>query len=261
MLISGSYLTLGVFFALVFVTVYLTEKGKRGRLPYVRPIASIPAMDEAVGRAAEMDRPVHFAPGSGELDSEASSQTVAGLQVLSYVARLTARYDVKLIVTLWNSVAVPVCQEVVKQSYLQEGKSDRYSPDMVQFLSNNQMAYTAYAMGVIQQQKVASNILVGPFYMESLMLAEAAFQVGAIQIAGTARMYQLPFFVAACDYSLLGEEVYAAGAYIAKDAIRLSSIRAVDLAKIAFMAAIILGSILESAGYTFIQDFVRTYGN
>ncbi len=258
---TGSSLTFVVFLVLVGITVYLIEQGKRGHLPYVRPIAAIPAIDEAVGRAAETGRPVHFAPGSGDLNSDVSSQTVAGLQVLSYVAKLTARYNVPLIVTLWNSVAVPICQEVVRQSYIQEGKTDQYSPDFVRFLSDNQMAYTANAMGIIQQQKVASNILVGPFYMESLMLAEAAFQVGAIQIAGTARMYQLPFFVAACDYSLLGEEIYAAGSYIAKDAVRLNTIRATDLAKVVFMALIIAGSLLESAGIHTIAAFIKKYGN
>ena len=257
----GSSLTLVVFLSLVAVTLYLIGQGKKGHLPYVRPIAAIPAIDEAVGRAAEMGRPVHFAPGSGDLNSDVAAQTVAGLQVLSYVAKLTARYSVPLIVTLWNSVAVPICQEVIRQAYIEEGKIEDYSGELVRFLSDNQMAYTANAMGIIQQQKVASNILIGPFYMESLMLAEAAFQVGAIQIAGTARMYQLPFFVAACDYSLLGEEIYTAGAYIAKDAIRLNSIRAVDLAKIVFMALILVGSILESAGIHSLKVFIKTYGN
>ena len=123
------------------------------------------------------------------------------------------------------------------------------------------MAYTANAMGLIQQNQVASNILIGPFYMESLMLAEAVFQVGSIQIAGTARMYQPPFFVAACDYSLLGEEMYAAGAYIGQDAIRLNSIKAIDWAKIAFLVVIAVGSILETAGIDAIGQFIRTYGN
>lgn len=254
-------LTLVVFLGLVTISIYLIGKGKKGYLPYVRPIAAVESLEEAVGRAAEMGRPVHFAPGSGELDSEYASQTIAGLQILAHIARLTARYDVELIVTLWKSVSVPICQEVVRQSYIEEGRIDAYSPETVRFLSDDQMAYTANAMGLIQQREVASNILIGPFYMESLMLAEAAFQVGSIQIAGTARMYQLPFFVAACDYCLLGEEMYAAGSYIGRDAIRLNSIKAIDWAKIAFLAVIIVGALLETAGVSVIGDFIRTYGN
>lgn len=254
-------LTLVVFLGLVAISIYLISKGKKGYLPYVRPIAAVESLEEAVGRAAEMGRPVHFAPGSGELDSEYASQTIAGLQILAEVARLCARYDVELIVTLWKSVSVPICQEVVRQSYLEEGKIDAYTPEIVRVLSDDQMAYTANAMGLIQQREVASNILIGPFYMESLMLAEAAHQVGSIQIAGTANMYQLPFFVAACDYTLLGEEMYAAGSYIGKDAIRLASIQAIDWAKIVFLAVIILGAVLETAGVSIIGDFIKAYGN
>jgi len=241
-------LTLAVFLVLVSVTIYLINKGKKGYLPYVRPIAAIGALDEAVGRAAEMGRPVHFAPGSGELDSEYASQTIAGLQILAHIARLTARYDVELIVTLWKSVTVPICQEVIRQSYIEEGKADVYSPDFVRFLSDDQMAYTANAMGLIQQNQVASNILIGPFYMESLMLAEAAFQVGSIQIAGTARMYQLPFFVAACDYALIGDEMYAAAAYLTKDPVRIATIVAEDWGKFFVAGLVALGALLQSLG-------------
>ncbi len=52
----------------------------------------------------------------------------------------------------------------------------------------------------------------GYFYAESLLMAETSYNVGAINIAGTTAVTQLPFFIVSCDYTLIGEELYAASA-------------------------------------------------
>ena len=64
------------------------------------------------------------------------------------------------------------------------------------------------------RDRPAAHIFMGSFYAESLLLAETGFSTGAIQVAGTANVHQLPFFVVACDYTLIGEELYAASAYL-----------------------------------------------
>ena len=57
-------------------------------------------------------------------------------------------------------------------------------------------------------------VLVGHFASEAINFAEASAAVNAISISGTESTYQLPFFTAACDYTMIGEELMAAGAYI-----------------------------------------------
>jgi hypothetical protein len=81
----------------------------------------------------------------------------------------------------------------------------------------------------------------GQFYAESLILAETANSVGAIQIAGTAMPSQLPFFVAACDYTLIGEELFAASAYLSKDPKLLGSLKGQDVGKFIFLLVILVG--------------------
>jgi hypothetical protein len=87
---------------------------------------------------------------------------------------------------------------------------------------------------------------IGSFYAESLILAEIGNAAGAIQIAGTAQPSQLPFFVTACDYTLLGEEMFAASAYLSKEPRLLGSLKGQDYVKAAILAAMIAGLILET---------------
>jgi hypothetical protein len=115
---------------------------------------------------------------------------------------------------------------------------------MVYYLTDDQFAYAAALDGLFLRDRPAAVFLQGQFYAEALILAETANSVGAIQIAGTAMPTQLPFFVAACDYTLIGEELFAASAYLSKDPKLLGSLKGQDVGKFIFLLAIFIGAIL-----------------
>src|SRR5438552_3807303 len=96
------------------------------------------------------------------------------------------------------------------------------------------------------RERPAANLLLGAFFAESLRLAETGHETGAIQIARTANVHQLPFFVVACDYTLIGEELYAASAYLSGDPKLIGSLKGGDLLKIVAIATIVIGCILET---------------
>jgi len=89
----------------------------------------------------------------------------------------------------------------------------------------------------------------GAFFAESLLLAETGNAAGSIQIAGTARPEQLPFFIAACDYTLMGEELYAASAYLSHEPLMLGGLKGQDLMKVLIVALIIIGVVLVTFGF------------
>ena len=98
------------------------------------------------------------------------------------------------------------------------------------------------------KEQVATNIMIGDFAFDALMYAEAGNQAGAIQVGGTAAITQIPFFVAACDYALIGEEIYAAAAYLTKDPVRIATIVAEDWAKFFVAGLLVLGAVLKTFG-------------
>ncbi|NLY53729.1 MAG: hypothetical protein GX060_03780 [Firmicutes bacterium] len=225
--------------------------------PTIRRLAGLDAIEEAVGRATEMGSPVHYSPGIGAATDDSAPQTFAGLEVLGYVTQLTAKYNTEIIVTIRQPNVFPLAQEIVRQGYMTAGRPDMFQEDTVQFLSNEQFAYAAGVMGIMNRRHVAANIMMGAFWAESLLFAEAGAQVGAIQVAGTAAMGQIPFFVAACDYTLIGEELYAAGAYLSQDRVKLGSIAAQDIVKGIAMVLIFVGSLLATAEIDFLANLLK----
>jgi hypothetical protein len=220
---------------------YFIEKAKSEKGLFIRKIAGLEAVDDAVGRATEMGRKIIYIPGIMDMDS---MQTIAGVTILGRVAKLAAEYEAKLEVPVSKSLVMVTCREVVKEAYLNAGRPDAYNDDMVYYLTDDQFAYAAALDGLFLRDRPAAVFLQGQFYAEALILAETANSVGAIQIAGTAMPTQLPFFVAACDYTLIGEELFAASAYLSKDPKLLGSLKGQDVGKFIFLLAIFIGVIL-----------------
>ena len=225
--------------------IYFIYRASKGKEMFVRKIAGLEAVDEAVGRATEMGKKIFYIPGIYDMDS---MQTVASVTILGHVAKRVAEYEAKLEVPNCYSLVMVACRETVKQAYLNAGKPDNYSDDMIYYLTQDQFGYTAAVSGLFVREKPAAIFLQGHFFAESLVLAETGNSVGAIQIAGTAQPTQLPFFVAACDYTLIGEELFAASAYLSKNPKLLGSLKGQDLGKFLMMVAIVVGTLLETFG-------------
>ena len=227
------------------VIIYFIETGKKGKELFIREIAGLAAVDDAVGRATEMGKPVLYIPGIMDMDD---IQTIASMVILGRVARKTAEYGSALLVPTSRSVVMSVAQEVVKEGYIQVGRPDAYNKENIQYLTDDQFGYAAGVDGIMVREKPAAIFLLGTFYAESLILAETGRSVGAIQIAGTAMPSQIPFFVAACDYTLIGEELFAASAYLSREPKLLGSLKGQDAAKLFFMILIVVGVISATIG-------------
>jgi len=221
------------------------RRARRRGPPPVRPIAGVTAMQEAIGRATELGRPVFYVAGTQDLDDV---QTVASLGILGAVGRMTARHGCRLVMPTDRSLVLAAAREVLRESYAAVGRPDAYAPDMVSYISDDQFGFAARVDGMIAREKPAASFLQGAFYAESLLLAEAGAHVGAVQVAGTAMSHQLPFLVAACDHVLIGEEFFAAEAYLTRDRWRLGALHGQDLIKDAALAVLLGGGVLVTLG-------------
>ncbi len=253
--------------ALVLVVVFsaailmYTNWAKQGKDLFLRKIPGLDAVEEAVGRATEMGRPVLYIPGLQELDE---METIAGISILGRVAKITAQYETPLMVPVRYPLVLAAGQEVVEQSYNEAGKPDAYEKDMVRYVAGEQFAFTATVNGYMMRERPATNIYMGAFFAESLLLAETGNAAGSIQIAGTARPEQLPFFIAACDYTLMGEELYAASAYLSHQPIMLGGLKGQDLLKIIITIAMVIGVVLVvisliNVGFTGGDTFMNLF--
>ncbi len=235
-----------LFGVLVFVYVNLARRGKD---LYIRPIAGIDEIDNAIGRATEMGRPILFCPGLSGIGDVA---TLAGLSILGRVAKKAAEYDTRIIVPCRDYIVIPIAQEIVREAHYEAGRPDSFDKNNIFFVSDQQFAYVAGVNGVMIREKTATNFYMGMFYAESLIMTETGNSTGAIQIAGTDAVTQIPFFITTCDYTLIGEELYAASAYLARQPLMLGTLKAQDFAKFIIFLFLVTGSILSTAHVTWI---------
>jgi hypothetical protein len=225
----------------ILIVLYTTYHRKSREKFKVREIAGLKAFEDAIGRATEMARPVLFTPGWGG-DIQRPT-TIASMNILSHVAEKTAAYDCRLVYPTHDPVIMSVAQEVVKESYARAGHTDRFRTDDIQYVSSSQFGYAAAVEGMISRLKPASVFLLGTFEAESLILAETRNKTGAIQIAGTDTTIKLSFFIVACDYTLIGEELFAASGYLSSDPSILASVRAQDWLKILIVLFLIVATV------------------
>ena len=244
------------FLLLCAVLYWSYKRVKSGVKPYFRDLSALAGLEEAVGRAAEMGRPVHFTPGSDGLDSGTAGMTLAACICLSHIAKLCAKYDVRLLVSNRRPAIQPLTEEIVKQAYLFEGKPDDYQSTDIRFFSDDQFAYASGLVGVISREKTAANIMLGGYYAESLMFAEAGATYGNIQVAGTASTAQIPFFVTTCDYMLIGEELFAAAAILSDDPAQISTLMMQDIIRIAIVGLILVGVFSSSLGSNAVKSLI-----
>ncbi len=233
------------FAAIILVSItlyYYIDRARSGEEIYLRTIPGLKALEEAVGRATEMGKSVLFVPGISDMDQV---ETITGLNLLGHVAEHTAKYETSLNVPVSKSIVMEAGRDICKESYLKAGRPDLYSDDMVHYISDEQFAYAAGVNGIMEREKPAACFYLGKFYAESLMLAETGNSIGAIQIAGTGSPSQIPFFVTACDYTLIGEEFFTASAYLSNKPELVGSIKGQDIVKLLVMVFMVLTLVLN----------------
>ncbi len=243
-------------FVLAFTGILLASINAARRNPhmYLRRIAGLDAVEEAIGRSTEMGRPILYLTGAGDMGEV---PTIAATVILGEVAKKVAHYDTTLKIPHRDPIVMAVCQEVVKEAYAEAGRPDAYREDFNFFITSDQFSYTAAVDGIMMREKPAANFFMGSYFAESLLLTETGASTGAIQIAGTDSDHQLPFFVTTCDYTLIGEELYAASAYLSREPVLVGTLRGQDFGKAIIMAALILGTALATLGVAIQSDAVN----
>ncbi|MBX3111644.1 MAG: hypothetical protein KF857_06505 [Fimbriimonadaceae bacterium] len=234
----------GVLITLLMVAFVLLNiaraKGKKEL--FIRRIAGLNALDDAIGRATEMGRPILMVPGIGALNAI----SVQAINIFKQVAKTAAQFGTPIRICCADAAVYTVAQELIRDVYQEQGMIERFDAQTVQFISDRQFAFAAGVSGMVLRDQAAASFLLGEFYAESLIFAETANAIGAIQIAGSTKTAQTPFFIAACDYVLIGDEYYAASAYLTREPVLVGSLIGQDWGKILIALLVTVGFLFNS---------------
>jgi len=245
----------GLLTLLTFVAIYIysIRTAIAGRKVSLRTLPAIEALSEAAARAAEMGKPIHFTTGLSGTTASTAGMTIAGLAILGKAAYECGKFGVEMRYTVGSSYLVPVGQDLIKQGYIAGGKPEIYYDEMVVFIPAQRAfmsATNSYLLGV----KPAANMFFGPAYWEATTLIGAGATAGCLQIFGVSRPASMVLSTCACDYTLLGEELYAGAAYVDERPHQLATVQASDWIKLIVLVFIILGLVAASLGSNVLNN-------
>jgi hypothetical protein len=217
---------------------------RRRGLPQMRPLAPLDAIGDAVGRSTETGTPVVYITGWG--GDMARPTTMASMDILATVASHTAQHNCRLNVPTHDPLIASVAQDTVQQAATIVGKPEWAATTDVAFVTQSQFGYAAAVEGMMAREKPGAVFLLGTFEGEALLLAEGAYQCGAVTIAGTDSTIQLSFFLVACDYTLIGEELFAAAGLVSGNESIMAGVWAQDWLKYLILALLLSGVLLAA---------------
>jgi hypothetical protein len=255
MIKSGQIVPFAMLIMFFVVVLVIWRLGKRGWRPTVRTIAGLAAIEECVGRAAEMGKPVLINMGQVGY----TPIGVAAMSVMAYTAEMAARKGAEIIVPVSQAEIIPTVEGMLKSAFAAAGNPEGFKrEEQIVYLSPDQWAFCTGCQALLESRQVAAHTFIGHIGGSSMIIVETGARVGAAQIGGTTNLLQIPFFVAACDYTLIGEEVMTAGIYLSGQPNALSQIVGNDVFKILAMALTILGVALASAGSLALAKFLAS---
>jgi hypothetical protein len=256
-IVEGRFTGLLLMIAMFAITLYYMRKVK---LPFVRRVPALDAIEEGIGRAAEMGRPVIASPGIAITGID--YWTVGALSILTHVATLCARNDLRLLVPLGGSeqsyTLVEISRDIVENQYRLEGNPERYNVDDLPFLSGRQFAWASAYCGMLMRDKPALNVMVGEQWGSAIYIAGVSHEAGSFTISGSDYLSNVACLAVASDYVMIGEEMVAAGAYLSKDPVQIASIRTQDIIKAVMAILLLLGILTLTMGSDIVKVIINT---
>lgn len=232
------------------ITFLFYRYGKEGRTWEIRPLEGLDAVEEGIGRSAEMGRPILLLPGIGGLNS---AQTIAGLTMYGEVTEKAALIGIDTHTIMTSTQAVTVAEAIARDALQRAGKPEMYSPGKyVRWYGGGQFVYAVGAAGHIMEMKPALLIYMGYFLADVIVTAEMGSRVGAVSIGSTTDQSATPLMGMFCDYMLIGEEMYAASAEITGDPLATATLAGEDWMKILLLGLMIVGVLANMVGNNFI---------
>ena len=237
-------------FALVLVSAVLIiglAAWRRKSPPVFRDIPTFARMRHAVGRVVEDGTRLHVSLGHGALTTPQSASGLAGLVLLGRLAELTSAGDQPPIATSGDSGIAILSQDVL-QAASKVSAQGAYDPTLGRLTGLTPFSYAAGAITTIRDENISANMFVGNFGAESGLTIEAAERENSFTMAGSDNLTAQAVMYGTAQEPLIGEELFAAGAYTDAGRLHSSSLTAQDILRWGIIAVMLIGSILKVLG-------------
>lgn len=253
--VSGRLFSLFIIIVVWIATVYIISEVKKGKTFGIRRVPGLDAIDEALGRCVETGRPVLATPSWRPLGSYALPM-MAGIAMVRHTCLRAAELELPILLPVGAADSYPLVLKNYEQACIEAGTPETYDPNNVIYLSGQQWAFTTGLFQLMIDNNVGACVLIGRWSAETLSVTSVGNRIGAFMIGGTGQFSNTSFFAITADYTLVGDELYAAAAYVSDDPELKSFLTAQDIVKLIAAAIVFAGAILSSLGINIVSQLI-----
>ncbi len=241
-----------LFVLFLAVFVYFAFRARVDALSSLRPIGAFQALKNVLAQAAEAGQPVHISVGTAGVGGATTADTTAGLYALEYLADRAAVTALAPIVTVADPTALPLAQDQLRRAFQRQGYPEEFDPRQARWVApsirGSAVPYAAGVTDILAHENVIANVMIGSFDEELILMSEPTAERGLLQAGGTSNPQALPLVYASVSHPLLGEEIYAAGAYLSARRTHIGSLLAQDIVRAVLVALAVLAVLARSLG-------------
>lgn len=238
------------FLAIVAISIFsIWQVTINKRIPKLRQLPQLLAIDECIGRCVEMGRPVLFTVGGVSVGSTSGvGPALAGFTILQDTVNKCISKGAQLIVSITSPDHLPIIQSILQESFIAAGNPEGFNQDNIVFVGGSQYSQTAALLGLMDEKNPGGFIFPGGTGWSRVIFGEHAAKIGAMSIAGINNTYQIPYTVPSYDYTLICEDFLAAGAMISQEPMQIANVYSGDLYRFLLIGIIVLGVLASMVG-------------
>lgn len=247
-LISPGAVGLAFVVIFFFLMIIFAVVGRNRPGQHLRDIPAFSRLGRAIGLAVEAGKRMHITLGWGGITDLRGASALIGLTILERIARLASISDRPPVATSGDGILGVLSQDTLSGTYKAIGAGFQYNPTTGRVSGLTPVSYSAGTIPVIYDEQVSATVLAGHFGSEAALITDAAERNDSLTLAGSDSITAQAVFAASAQEPLIGEELFAAGAYINAGPIHASSLRAQDIFRWVLVIAILAGAILKMLG-------------
>lgn len=219
-------LILIVFTAFLLLGITLWKRNSPARL---RDIPALTRLYRMLGLSVEDGTRLHISLGHGSLLDARGGSALAGLATLRIIAERTSVSDMPAVASSGDPVLGLLTQDTLQAGYQAAGVDELYVPTAGRITGLTPFGFAAGAMNISQNENVSANIMLGHFGPEAALLADASDRGSVTMIGASDNLSGQAVLFANTQDALIGEELFAAGAYLGAGATHVASLTVQDV--------------------------------
>lgn len=249
LIISPGIVGLAFVVVFIFLMIILAVASRNQPKQNLREISAFTRLGRAIGLAVEAGKRMHITLGWGGLIDLKGASALVGLTILERITRLASISDRPPVATSGDGVLGILSQDTLSGTYKAVGAGFQYDPTSGRVTGLTPVSYATGAMPVIYDEQVSATVLAGHFGSEAALITDAAERNDSLSVAGSDSITATSVFIAAAQEPVIGEELFAAGAYINAGPVHASSLRTQDIFRWVLVGAILIGALLKLLGF------------